>query len=317
MKHAKACRYVKRAFIAAVVLGLLGIAAACGGAMPQGSSQGAEPQAGAAGEQPADAQPVFAISGIPDQDVSILSRRFGLVAEYLEQATGLNVQYVPAADYAAVVTGFERGDIHLAWFGGLTAVQAIAAVPGSEAVAQRPRDAEFHSVFIVQADLPVDELPDLKGLTFTFGSESSTSGHLMPRYFLLQAGIDPERDFATVEYSGSHDTTIKLVEAGTYQSGALNEAVWEDRLEAGQVDTEKVRAFYRTPAYYDYNWTIRAGVDEVFGPGTKERVVEALLAIGPEQKELLELFQTDRFMPTRNENYEAIRTVAEQLGIIR
>lgn len=296
--------------LSAVLTALLALAG-CGRA---GQPAAPEPAA-AAGNA---VRPTFHIGAIPDQNAATLNRQFGAMAEYLSQALGLKVEYVPSVDYAAVVTAFERGDIDLAWFGGLTAVQAIAAVPGSEAIAQRPRDAEFHSVFIVQSNLPVHKLEDLRGLTFTFGSESSTSGHLMPRYYLMQAGIDPDRDFAVPpNFSGSHDKTYKLVESGAFQAGALNEAVWEAAVKEGKVDTRKVRAFYTTPPYHDYNWTIRAGVDAKFGPGTKERVRKALLSMGPDQKAILDLFATDRFIETRNENYEAIRRVAEQLGILR
>lgn len=277
------------------------------------------PLAAANGAKASAAQPrTLYIGGIPDQDVSVLSRRFGLVAEYLSEQLGVPVAYVPSVDYAALVTAFRRGEIHLAWFGGLTGVQALSVAPGSEAVAQRPIDEEFHSVFIVQAGLDVERLSDLKGLSFTFGSESSTSGHLMPRYYLTEAGIDPEEDFFGLpNYSGSHDRTIALVEAGAYQAGVVNEAVWKSRFEGGQVDTAKVRAFYVTPPYYDYHWTVNRNVDALFGDGTKERVRQALLAMGPEQQEILDLFQTDRFISTRNENYEAIRQVARDLGIIR
>lgn len=274
----------------------------------------------AAAATPAVDRP-FAISAIPDQDAALLNRRFGAMAEYLAGETGLEVVYVPMVDYAALVTAFARGDIQLAWFGGLTGVQAREAAPGARAVAQRPRDAAFHSRFIVQAGFEVDGLGDLRGLRFTFGSESSTSGHLMPRHFLIEAGLDPDVDFAgPPNYSGSHDKTIALVEAGAFQAGAVNEAVWEQRVAEGRVDPTKVRAFFTTPAYYDYNWTIRGDVDEVYGAGTTDRVVEALLgmdAADPAQQEILDLFQTDSFVETENANYEAIREVAEELGILR
>lgn len=263
----------------------------------------------------------FVISAIPDQDVAVLNRQFGAMADYLAAETGLRVQYAPMVDYAALVTAFERGDVQLGWFGGLTGVQARAAVPDAQAIAQRPRDAEFRSQFIVRADLPVKELTDLEGLSFAFGSESSTSGHLMPRYFLGQAGIVPEEDFAGLpNYSGSHDRTIALVEGGAFDAGVLNGALWEQRVAEGAVDATKVRAFQLSPPYFDYNWTIRGDLDATYGDGTAERVRQALLELDPalpEQRVLLDLFQTDAFVPTENANYDTIVDVAEQLGILR
>lgn len=258
----------------------------------------------------------FKIGAIPDQNAADLSRSMDEVANYLAEQTGLKVEYVPSVDYAALVTAFERGEIQLAWFGGLTGVQARSLVPEAEAIAQRPRDEQFHSVFIAQKDLGLTSLSDLKGKSFTFGSESSTSGHLMPRYYLLDGGIDADKDLNGLpNYSGSHDKTYKLVESGTFQAGALNEAVWQAAVEQGLVDTTKVDVFYTTPAYYDYNWTINNV--EAYGKDTKEKVTQALLSMSSEQQSVMELFQTDRFIATNNENYAAIEEVAKKLGIIK
>lgn len=266
-------------------------------------------------------QPKFVIGAIPDQNVSELNRRFRLFSSYLEEQTGLDVKYVPSNDYAALVTAFSRGDVHLGWFGGLTGVQARRSVSGSQAIAQRPRDRTFHSKFIVQSDLDVNTLEDLKGLTFTFGDENSTSGHLMPRYYMLQAGIDPNKDLATApNYSGSHDKTWKLVESGAYQAGALNEAVWKRAVREGQVDTGTVQVFYTTPSYYDYNWTIHARVDEIFGKGTTQEVQKALLNLdpdNPDHEQILDLFSAERFVETKTSNYKPILETARKIGIIQ
>lgn len=265
----------------------------------------------------AKSQEVFKIGAIPDQNTSKLNRRFEDLAKYIGDETGLKVEYVPTVDYAALVTAFERGEIQLGWFGGLTGVQARNAVEGAEAIAQRPRDEEFHSVFIAQKDLGLKALSDIKGHSFTFGSESSTSGHLMPRHFLTESGIDPDKDLdGQANYSGSHDKTWKLVESGAFETGALNEAVWESALKENKVDLEKIEVFYTTPAYYDYNWTIN-NVDEKFGEDTKEKVKNALLSLGEGQKEIMELFEAENFIETNNENYKAIKDVAENLGIIK
>ncbi|MDF2947714.1 MAG: phosphonate transporter substrate-binding protein [Bacillales bacterium] len=259
----------------------------------------------------------FKIGAIPDQSMADITRSMDDVAKYLSEETGLKVEFVPSVDYAALVTSFQRGETQLAWFGGLTGVQARNLVPEAEAIAQRPRDAEFKSVFITSVNSGINKLEDLKGNSFTFGSESSTSGHLMPRYFITEAGIDPLKDFdGKPNFSGSHDTTYKLVEAGTFKAGALNIAVWEKAIAEKKVDTNKVKVFYTTPDYYDYNWTIN-NVDEVYGEGTKEKITKALLNMDSDQKAILDLFATDKFVETKNENYTAIEEVAKSLNIIK
>ena len=260
------------------------------------------------------------IAGIPDQDVSLLEARFNNLAEYLSEETGLDVRYVPQVDYAAVVTAFKQGDIHMAWYGGLTGVQARLAVPDAEAIAQRPRDAAFHSVFVAAPDSGIEGLADLRGKTLAFGSESSTSGHLMPRFFLAEAGIDVEQDLDSISFSGSHDRTWKLVEAGSFDAGALNEAVWESRVANGDVDLMNVEVFFRTPPYVDYHWVVNRTIDDTHGEGSVDKLREALLAIdvskGGTAKEIAEAFQTDRFIATENGNYQAIEDVARSLGVI-
>lgn len=263
-------------------------------------------------EEEPKTEETFKIGMIPDQNAADLARGMDSVAEYLSEETGLNVEYVPTVDYAALVTAFERGDIQLAWFGGLTGVQARNLVPEAEAIAQRPIDEKFKSVFIAQKELNLKSLEDIKGKTFTFGSESSTSGSLMPRYYLIEEGINPEKDFDGLpNYSGSHDKTYKLVESGTFQTGALNISVWEAAVAAGQVDTSKVDVFYTTPEYYDYNWTINK-VDKE----TKEKVKDVLLNMSGDQ-EIFKLLNTDKFIEAKNENYKAIEDVAKELKMIK
>ncbi|MDQ0219889.1 putative selenate ABC transporter substrate-binding protein [Peribacillus cavernae] len=263
---------------------------------------------------------IFKIGALPDQNAADLSRSMDVLAKYFSKETGLKVEYVPSVDYAALVTAFERGEIDMAWFGGLTGVQARNLVPEADAIAQRPIDKEFHSIFIAQKDVKADQLDDLKGLNFTFGSESSTSGHLMPRYFMEKAGINPDKDFdGQPNYSGSHDKTYKLVESGAFKAGVLNESVWEAAVAEKKVDLNKVKVVYKTPSYYDYHWTINK-VDDKFGKGTKDNMKEAILAVNKDDadlKEFLDLFQTDSFIETKNENYKEIEEVAKELEIIK
>ena len=265
--------------------------------------------------------PVLTIGGIPDQDISLLTRRFETVSDYLSEQLDLEVRYIPSVSYAALVTAFGQGDIQLGWFGSLTGVQARAAAPGSQAIVQRARDAEFHSVFIAGAGVQADGLQDLAGLTFTFGSESSSSGHLMPRYHMVQEGVDPDEELSGVPgYSGSHDKTWQLVETGAYQAGALSEAVWESAVENGRVDTSIVKAFYTTPPYHNYNWSVHLQADDTFGDGFSMRLQEVLTGLDPSvelEAEILDLFNAESFIETNNDNYRAIEEIARDLDIIR
>ena len=267
--------------------------------------------------------PVLKVGGIPDQDSARLARRYDVFSDYLSRELGVDVEYVPSADYAAVVTAFGQNQLQLAFFGALTGVQARLQNPGAVAIVQRENDAKFNSKLIARPDLDLDSLEDLKAsasdLTITFGSESSTSGHLMPRYFIREAGIDPDEDFRTSpSFSGSHDKTWQLVQGGSYDIGALSEDVWNRAVRDGKVSPDTVEEFYTTPDYFNYNWTVQGNLDEVYGDGFTAKIKTALLNLGPaEHGEIMELFSTEKFIETNNANYQAIESVARDLDLIR
>ena len=213
-------------------------------------------QLSAIGLAPAGAEaqkPVLRIGSIPDQNPEKLNRLYRLVANELSQQLGVTVKYVPVSDYSAAVSAFRTGNLDVVWFGGLTGVQASLLKPGARMIAQRDIDAQFYSVFIANTSSGlkpvrnVKGLSELKGKRFTFGSESSTSGRLMPQYFLSQAGVKLS-DFAggAPGFSGSHDATIALVQSGAYQAGAVNEQVWKTSLRNGKVNRAKVEVIWRT-----------------------------------------------------------------------
>jgi phosphonate transport system substrate-binding protein len=267
----------------------------------------------------------FVIGAIPDQDPELLQRRFGLLADYLNEELGVPVEYIPVTDYAASVTAFRVGDLDMVWFGGLTGVQARLQVDEAQAIIQRDIDEQFHSVFITNTESGITPIEDIKGLnqleghSFTFGSESSTSGRLMPQYYLSQAGVELSEFKGEAGFSGSHNTTIELVEAGSYEAGVLNEQVWLSNLESGGVDLEKVQVIWRTPGYYDYHWVIRPDVNERYGDDFIPRVSQAFTQLdinNPAHKEILDLFSAERFIVTENENYIQIESVGRDIGLI-
>lgn len=268
----------------------------------------------------------FSVGAIPDQDPEKLQRLYSKLATYLQKELGVPVTYKPVTDYTAAVTAFKVGDIDMVWFGGLTGVQAQLQVKGARAIAQRNIDNQFHSIFIANKTTglkPIQDingLKELKGHTFTFGSESSTSGRLMPQYFLKQAGVSLNDFKGQVGFSSSHDATLKLVEAGTYDAGVLNEQVWKSRLKSGEANLNKVEVLWRTPSYYDYHWVINPSVNQRYGNDFIKKVQTALLKLNPnvpEQKEILDLFGAQKFIITKNSNYAQIETIGREIGKIK
>ncbi|MFT5236407.1 MAG: phosphonate transport system substrate-binding protein [Shewanella sp.] len=261
---------------------------------------------------------VFTFTAIPDENESQLRTRFEKVALYLEKELGVEVKYVPVKSYSSAVTAFRNNQVQLAWFGGLSGVQARRLVPGSDAIAQGNEDQFFQSYFIAHQSaqvLPSDNFPNLNGLTFTFGSKGSTSGRLMPQFFIERnLGKKAEDVFKRIGFSGDHSRTITQVEAGAYQAGAVNYKVWEKAVENGTVDTNKVKVIWQSPTYPDYQWTVRAGVDETFGEGFKERLTQALLNM--DDPDLLASFPRSSFVPAENLDYEPIENVAKAIGLI-
>lgn len=264
----------------------------------------------------ADTPAVLRVSAIPDEAPTELQRKFKPLGEYLSQATGMKVVFTPVSDYAAVVESLATKKLDLAWLGGFTYVQAKIRTNGTAIpIVQRAEDAVFTSKFIT-ADPSIQTLADLKGKTFAFGAPSSTSGSLMPRYFLLQDGLNPEKDFKTVAYSGAHDATVAFVAAGKAEAGVLNTSVWDKLVETKKVDTSKVRVFATTPTYFDYNWTVRGDLD----PAVIKKLTDAFLALDPakpEHKAIMDLQRASKFIPTKPENYAGTEAAAKSAGLLK
>ena len=262
------------------------------------------------------AQAVFKVTAIPDESPTELARKAAPLVKYLEKTLGMKVEFTPVTDYAASVEALANKQVDMAWYGGFTFVQASIRSGGKAIpLVQREEDEKFRSVFIT-SDPAIKTLADLKGKNVSFGSASSTSGHLMPRSFLMQAGIDPDKDFKRVAFSGAHDATIAAVAAGKVEAGALNISVWEKFVADKKVDTTKVRVFYTTPAYFDYNWTVHADMPAA----TREKLTKAFLALNsntPEGKEILDLQRATRFVATKAENYKGIEQAARAAGLLK
>ena len=272
----------------------------------------------------AEERPTFVFTAIPDADESRLQQRFNKVAVYLSQKLNVDVKYIPVKSYGAAITAFRNDQVQLAWFGGLSGVRARVLVPGSEAIAQGFEDQSFKSYIIAHHSTGLKENTDLsdaftefksQDMTFTFGSKGSTSGRLMPEFYLREAfKAAPNDIFSRIGFSGDHSRTIAQVQSGAYQVGAVNYKVWEKELAAGKIDTNKVSIIWTTPAYPDYQWTIRNDVDQRFGSGFKSLVTKTLLEMN--DPDLLASFPRQSFIPASNADYAPIENTARAIGLI-
>jgi phosphonate transport system substrate-binding protein len=262
------------------------------------------------------AQQVLRVSAIPDEAPTELQRKFKPLGSYLERKLGMKIEFIPVTDYAASVEGLINNKLDMVWFGGFTFVQAKVRSNGKVIpIVQREEDEKFKSVFITTSK-SISKLGDLKGKTFSFGSESSTSGHLMPRYYLLEANINPDVDMKRIAFSGAHDATVAAVAGGKVDAGVVNISVWEKMVAEGKVDKNAVRVFYTTPGYYDYNWAVRSDMN----PALRGKLTDAFLALDrkdPQGKEILDLQRATRFIPSKTENYSAIEKAARSAGLLK
>ncbi|WP_337287145.1 putative selenate ABC transporter substrate-binding protein [Candidatus Methylomirabilis sp.] len=256
------------------------------------------------------------VSAIPDENPTELMRIYTPFAEYLSKELGIPVRYFNVVDYAATVEALAAKKLDMVWYGGFTFVQARKRTGNAIPLVSREEDLRFHSKFITRPETGIKTLADLKGKSFSFGSVSSTSGHLMPRYFLLQNGIDPERDFATFSFSGAHDATALWVESGKVDAGALNEAVWDKLVQARKIDPNKVQAFWTTPPYVDYVWTVRGDLDSAL----VEKIAAAFTKLNygnPADKALLNLQRTKRYVRVKPDQFKSVEEAAGAAGLLK
>ena len=264
----------------------------------------------------AHAQQVLRVSTIPEEAATEQIRKFTPLASYLEKAMGMKVEFTPVNDYPAAVEALVNKKVDVVWLGGFTHVQANLRSGGKIVpLAQREEDTKFQSVFIAKTDSGIKSLQDMKGKQISFGSQSSTSGHLMPRSFLLEAGINPEKDFRRIAYSGAHDATIASVVSGKVDAAALDITVWKKFVNEKRVDTGAVNVFYTTPGYFNYNWSVHADMPA----DLQAKLKAALLALdpaNPEHAEILRLNRATRYIATKPENYKGLEAAARSAGLL-
>jgi len=269
-----------------------------------------------------DADPVLKFTAIPATNTTELTFKFAPLAAHLSRELGVTVEYVPTADYDASVEAFINGDVHLAWFGGLSGVRARRAVDGARAIAQGRVDPQYRAYFVANPASglePGDSFPmGLEGKKFTFGSMGSTSGRLMPEHFIrANAKMSPKEFFgAEMHFSGAHDKTAQLVQDGTFDAGVMDYKTYDRLVAEKKIDPGKCFVLWKTPTFTDYNWTAHPELDRIFGAGTVDRLQTALTALRS-QELLAAIDRPAGLIKATNEQWNALELLAEKLDLVR
>jgi len=255
----------------------------------------------------------------PDHNTKKLKKNYTKLAVYLEKALQTKVVFVPTTSYDDSIMAFAKNRVQLAWFGALAGIKARRLVKGSTAIVQGLEDTQFYSYFIANTSTGLKRSgrfpKGIEGKSFTFGSKESTSGRLMPEYYIRWIlRKTPKQAFSKVGFSGSHSKTILEVQSGKYQVGVVNYSVWDKMLKDGLINTSKVKIIWKSLKYPDYQFSIRGDVDKQFGAGFTRRVQNALLKI--KDKEILSAFPRSKFIKADNSEYNIDISVAKAVGLI-
>ena len=261
-----------------------------------------------------NAPPVLRLAMIPSTDPGKIVRDSQPLVKYLEHKTGTHVELVVPTNYAAVVEAIANDGVDIAYLGGFTFVQASRR-SGVQPLVQRDRDQNFHSVFITQPGSGIHSLADLTGHSFAFGDVNSTSGHLMPAYYMRGANLDPSKLTKTL-YTGGHDATALAVANGKVDAGAMDELVLANMIKAGKIKEDQVRVFYTTPAFFDYVWAARRGLDAKIGDAFAGAFL-GLDASNSDDKVLLDLLNATKYVRAEDSSYDKLRQAAREEGLLQ
>jgi phosphonate transport system substrate-binding protein len=230
---------------------------------------------------------------------------------YLTQYMGREVKLVTLNSYATTLDSLSSGSVDFACLGAVTYVRGRARL-GLIPLVQRESDLQFHSLIITNTSKQIYSLSDLKGKQFAYGDTNSTSGHVIPYLEMKHAGLNPDTDLEA-RYSGEHSATVKLVEMGIVDAGAVDETVFNAMIKDGRADRNRLRVVYTSKPFVDYVYVARKGMSD----GDKDKFAAALLALKEgKNDEILKLLRATKFVKANDGEYAAIREAAQELKLV-
>lgn len=258
---------------------------------------------------------VLQLGVLPDDEPDALEARYRPLADHLQYELGVDVTLVVPSSYADLTDEFARRSVDIAVFGAVSFLLAQDE-SGAEPLAMRDIDARFFTAFIARADEEGVAVSDFGGRRLAFGSDLSTSGHLMPRFFLGEVfAMEPEVDFSDVIYTGTHDATVAAVLDGSADLGAVNKQVFDDMLRTGRLSADDLRVVWITPPYVDYVWAVQPALEEAVRTDILNTLLQ-LTASTPVGQEILTPLGGRGFIPATPEDFAQLRKIANEVGIL-
>ena len=250
---------------------------------------------------------------IPNQNPEEVEAEYQPLEGYLSEEIGRDVEVSVPATYNAVVEALVSGELDMAYFGGLTYVQARQRADVSPLVTEvnpRTGTTKYHSLIITPTDSDIEKVEDVEGRDFAFGSVSSTSGSLYPSIMLKQAGIDYRTDLAEFTYTGGHDTTAQSVANGRVDAGGLEDRIFYDLRDEGTIDENAVRVVAESEPIEGYPWVVRDDLPDE----DKEALASAYLNM--EDPELLDLMRAESYERVTADDYDYTEKQARALDLL-
>ncbi len=214
-------------------------------------------------------------------------------------------------NYTSIITAMVSKKADVASFGPLSYI--LAADKGNaeailRALAPANKADHYYSYIITTPKTGIKTLDDLKGKTFSFTDPASTSGNLVPRYTLKNAGIDPDKDLKAT-YVGSHDLSLAAVLGGKVQAGAVASDTYDKLLQQGKFKDSDIVKVTQSFAIPEGPIAVRKDMSQ----SDKDAIQAAFLDIT--DPAALKAISAGGFIKDTDKSYDPIRDVAKKLGL--
>ncbi|MGL5114804.1 MAG: phosphate/phosphite/phosphonate ABC transporter substrate-binding protein [Beijerinckiaceae bacterium] len=247
---------------------------------------------------------------LPDENAATIIQNAQPLKDYLEKTLAKPIDLQVTTDYSSMIEAMRFGRIEVAYFGPLSYVLAKSRAPEIEpfAVGVERGSPTYNGVLIATAGGPVKTVEDIKGKSFGFGDQASTSSHLIPRAFLAKRGLIAGKDYQAV-HVGTHDAVARAVQNGQLPAGGLSKAILDNLISRNTVDKTKIVEIGISDPIPNYPMVMQGNLT----PALKDAIRKAFIEMKDEA--VLKAFRVQGFAATDDKAYDVLRDTAKVLDL--